>query len=168
MLQATHLIGFGAARVGGVETLVDRTTGTNIGNMTLGGDLAAAFDGNTSHTHAAGALLGGTGYVGKSYVTGKRITKIFTHSSSNLGWTDNGAGTYSGNVTLSLYAKNGSPSSSTDGTLLGSETFVDTNGSTQTRTIMSNDTTTTYTHVWLRISGSENTYCAELAIYELI
>ena len=55
-----QLIGFGARRAsaaGGVETLVDRTTGTAFGDMNNAGgsDLAFAFDGTTSQAHTASA-----------------------------------------------------------------------------------------------------------------
>jgi len=153
---------------GAVETLIDRTTGTNIGNMTLGGGLAAVFDGTTNQTAAAGAGISASpGYVGKTHAAGKAISKIIVHGSNNVGYVNTGTTT---SVTITLYAKNGVPASATDGTSLGSITFNQsaTNESAG-RTITSSDQVTTYTNYWAYVNGGANsTYFIELVAYEMI
>ena len=168
MFMVNQLIGFGASAGEAVETLVDRTTGTNIGNMTSSGGLAAAFDGNTNQTGASSASTAGApGYVGKTYGAGKRISKVIVYGSNNEGY----AFTSNASTTIVLRGKNGAaPASRTDGTSLGSITFTDTTNESAPRTITSSDQVTTWLHVFVDIDDGLGSamICTELEIYELI
>lgn len=155
---------------GPVETLVNRTTGTNIGNMTGGGavGLAGAFDGVTNQAAAGGAgISAAPGYVGKAHAVGKKLSRVICYGTNNVGYVNTGTTT---SVTITLYAKNGTPASGTDGTSLGSITFnqnaVDEHVGRQ---INSSDTTTAYTNYWVYINGGAvSTYIAEVEVYEMI
>lgn len=164
----SYLVIIDDAGGGPVETLVDRTTGTNIGNMTLGGGRAAVFDGTTNQTAAAGAGISASpGYVGKTHGAGKALSRVIVYGSNNVGFVNTGTTT---SVTITLYAKNGVPASATDGTSLGAITFNQsaTNESAG-RTINSSDTTTTYTNYWVYVNGGANsTYFVELEAWEMI
>lgn len=94
MLMVNQLGGFGAG--GGVTTLISAAAGTIIGDMTLGGGNAAAFDGTTSQIIAASAELSGsgnlTGHVGKDW--GASARKIISRfrifaPSGNFGFSNN-------------------------------------------------------------------------------
>lgn len=150
-------------------TLFDRTTGTNIGDMTGNGGLAASFDGNTNQTRAACShKANAEGYVGKTMPVARPIHRVVVYSSNDRGFqhdAEAGAESYS----LQLYGKSGAaPASSTNGTLLGSATGADVD-TTITATINSNDTVTTFDHVWVRnIPVSGDTQIAELEIYVML
>lgn len=162
----------GTATTGGAgggsetETQIAQGDGTAIGNMTLNGGLAAAFDGNTNQGYTATAnASGNSGYVGKTLSSAKAITKVETHSTNNFGYT---GGTSSSSVNITLYGKNGSaPASGTDGTFLGSVSRSESN-TKLTDTVTSSDDSTTYDHVWVYISQAGATACrlAEVLFYE--
>lgn len=148
-----------------VETLVDRTTGTNIGNMTNGGGLAAAFDGNTSQAHTACARIDvGDGYVGKTFGAGKIFSRALVYGSNNLGLYENNP-----TVTIRIYGKNGAPSSATDGTIIGSLSFTD-GASNTVREILSTDLSNTYTSIWFYMPASSTNakLVAEIVLYEML
>jgi hypothetical protein len=165
MFLGTHLVGFGVG--GGIVPgqVIDRTAGTNIGNMTDGGGLAAAFDGNTSVADDGNAksTTANDGYCGKTLASASTISKAEIYSSSNLGHDTTGGAT---TITITLYGKQGSaPGSATDGTSLGSDSFSDTVGM---RTINSSDAATLWDHVWVRVQtsgGGVIPYCGELVLY---
>lgn len=162
--MATHLVGFGAGASGGVETLVDRTLGTNIGNMTGNGGLAASFDGTTSQGYASCSVgTSNPSYVGKDHGSAKYPSKIIAYGPNNLGYSS-GAGT----VTLYFMVNNSSPASATDGTSLGSTSFTDLGDESTGRTITASDTSTAYRYWWLRIECGTNICCAEVQMYELV
>jgi hypothetical protein len=169
MFMVNHLIGFGAGSSALTETLVDRTTGTNIGDMTGGGGLAAAFDGTTAQAFLSAAFLsGGNGYVGKSYGAAKIYSKFIVYGSNDDGYDF----TVDGTITITIYGKNGSPASATDGTSLGTTgSFSNNNDESSGRTIVSTDQSNSFTHVWAYVvsgTGGTSTCVAELEIYELI
>jgi hypothetical protein len=154
-----------------VQTLVDRTTGTAIGNMANGGGLAAAFDGNTSQNAAASASLTAgdrtTGYVGKDWGSGvtKVISGIIAYSPTDQGFNQVGTDL----ATITLYGSTDNFSGSNVN--LGSGTI--TNGTGITFTKLSGFTTTTaYRYHRIGITSassgtaSENKNCAELSFYE--
>lgn len=164
-LAVTHLVGFGGRRRTSLtETLVDRTTGTNIGTFTSNGGLAAVFNGTTSESYTvSGVHIGTDGYVGKTHSAAKICSRVVCHGANNLGYSS-----LSGSVTIELYGKNGSaPSSSTDGTLLGSITFTDQSDESAGRQITSSDQTTAYTHWFCRVTSGANLVFTELVMYEL-
>jgi len=167
MLMVNALASMGAIiSVPLAPVLIDRTLGTNIGNFTGTGGLAASFDGNTSQTSAAASYANLTSaWVGKTLASSKAMYQAICYPSTDQGYVNNGAGTP--NVTLSLYGKNGgAPSSETDGTLLGSITFADT--ATGGQTIPSSDLVTTYAHTWVRMQAAAGAdiYMAEVQLYE--
>lgn len=147
------------------ETLWDRTLGTNIGNMTNYGGLAAAFDGNTSQSNVQGAALNNIGptggYVGKNLGAGYPITKIVARTPTNTGFTQ------SGNATIRIYAKNSAPSGPTDGTQLATSGPTSHSAGTD-YTLTSSDQVTQYQYVWFAnfpSNAGNDAYCCELSIY---
>lgn len=169
MLQATHLIGFGVGRSSAagrtLGSLISPSGLTKIGSMTLGGGLAAAFDGTTNQAGPACADNAANGWVGETFASTKRIFQCITYGINNGGY--DGAG-YSGSVTLTLYAKTGAaPSTYSDGTSLGSTTLTNSSATLQ-RTITSSDTETLWAHAWLYISGPTFPRLAELEVYEAV
>lgn len=147
------------------EVLVDRTLGTNIGNMTGNGGLAAVFDGTTSQGFASCAQSGsGVGYVGKTHSSAKIFSRATIYGANNLGFSGS-----NNSCTLEIYGKNGSaPASSTDGTLIGTVTFTDTGDESAGRAITSTDTSTAYLHWWCRINTTAAIVMAEIVWYELV
>jgi hypothetical protein len=130
----------------------------------------AAFDGTTSQAASAAQNTGAnaassTYYLGKNYsgVGGKKITKATVYPSSDSGFSFNATSGFS----FSLYGKSTSPSSPTDGTLLGTSTLSA--DQTTSLDITSSDTTTTYNYVWVAMTTTGNTstkYFAEIQFYE--
>jgi len=148
--------------------LVDRTAGTNIGDFTAGGGLAAAFDGAGEFiANVAGKASGTSGYVGKTLSGPKQFARARVYGSSNQGYVN----AANPNVTLDIYGKAGTaPSSATDGTLLGTLTFADTADESAYREIDSTDFGTLWDHLWVRLShdGASAAHgVAELELYEL-
>lgn len=148
-------------------TAISQATGTNIGNMTAAGGLAAAFDGTTTQAHTAAAKMtggtGATGYVGKNYTgAAKAIANARVYATDGTGTVHWNTGSNSDTITLTLYGKASAPASATDGTVLGSTSFA--NGpsgtaaaTTPSPTITSSDTTTTWNYVWVAISTNAGT-----------
>jgi hypothetical protein len=148
--------------------VIDRTLGTNIGNFTADGGLAAAFDGTTSQANTAGAGKSSatSGYIGKTLAVSKPIYKAIVYGSNNHGYVPSANPT----VTINLYGKVGTaPASSTDGTLLGTLSFADTaDESSNPRTITSDDWDTVWDHVWIEVTTESATakQVAEVQFYE--
>lgn len=155
--------------VGATGAEIDRTLGTNIGNMTSGGGLAAAFDGTQNQAGGASARTAGSvtsSYVGKTGAAASIISKCTAHGSNNVSYNDSGAVS----ITLELYGKTGSaPASATDGTMLGSITFTQSaTDESAGRDITSSDTATLWDHWWLRVTcgSSNNQTCAEARFFQ--
>src|SRR5262249_38330376 len=113
----------------------------NVGTMTSGGGVGAAFDGIIVQAAAASAeqlnsqffaasfsfiySLSIDGYVGKNYTgaSAQRIAQATAYPSSNLGFV-NASGAFTSfstlSLTINLRAKASAPASASDGTLLGS------------------------------------------------
>jgi hypothetical protein len=149
--------------------LVSGATGTNFGTFTEASGLAAIFDGTTNANGTGSGRISSpaSGYAGKTYSPGKRISQAVVWGSNNAGYVN----AIEPNVTLVLRGKTGAaPSSRTDGTSLGSVTFVDTaNESGNPRTIVSNDVATVWNHVWIDFShdGAVNlAFIAEIQFTE--
>lgn len=146
-----------------VPTLYDRTTGTNIGDGTSGGGLAAAFDGDNDELNNDCTFrnLGGNMWVGKTLATPAPIHSVNTWASSDAGYDGVGV-----SITISLYGKNGAaPSSGTDGTQLATTGSTSAPENSDPRTLTSSDPTTVYDHVWVYLQGTTNQFIAELEIY---
>ncbi len=151
------------------ETLFDRTTGTNIGDMTATGGLAASFDGNLSQSNAqcsVKANAGTTGgFVGKDIGTAAPASKVIATTTNNIGFTN------SGNVTLTLYGKNSAPANPSDGTSLGTNAIGSAGSNSTNYTVTSSDTSTAYRYIWVKVAsdtGGADSYLAELAIYVML
>lgn len=151
------------------EAAISGGTGTNIGDMTTNGGLAAIFDGTTSQADTAcgRATAVNNAYAGKNYSSSpKKISKVICYGGNNVGFWH----TYNSTATLDLYGKNGgAPSNDTDGTLLGTLSYTDTTNESAGRTVTSTDTLTAWDYVWVRTSqpgAAANAYMAELTFYE--
>jgi hypothetical protein len=147
--------------------VVSGATGTNIGDLTAGGGLAAAFDGTSNKTGAStAARIGVTnGWIGKTYSPAKAAFSVAVHGSNNAGHITSA----DPNVTIVLRGKNGAaPSSRTDGTSLGSIAFADTANESAARTIMSSSSAT-WDHIFLDISHdgtAQNINFAQMIVTE--
>lgn len=126
--------------------LVAQADGTAIGNMTRS---SAAFDGNTSQAHTSSAWYnsGSSAYVGKQFSSAQAVTRAVVYPSNNQGYAY--AGGVTGTVTVAVYGKATSPSSETDGTLLGSNTGANSNSGTITVDFANS---TAYAYVWVKVS----------------
>lgn len=148
--------------------LIDRTAGTNIGNMTIDGGLAAAFDGNTDQvsTNCANLNTVTSAYVGKTLAASKVFGRAIIYGSNNQGfWGSNPA-----DCVIDIYGKTGAaPASATDGTIIGtSGTFADLTGAIS-KQIESNNLVNTWAHIWAHTrhsSAATNARVAELILYE--
>lgn len=142
--------------------LFDRTAGTNIGNMTGGGGIAASFDGTTGQAAAASSSLAASAsaYVGKDHGSGvsEIVTSYVVYPSTDQGFTTDA------NVTIRLYGSDSLPANSTDGTLLhDSGSFAD-SLSAQTYNFVDIDTSVGYRYHWVTIipASSATNYIAEI------
>jgi hypothetical protein len=161
-------------RITSLSNAIAGSTGTNIGLMTAGGGPNAAFNGIFNQVAAASAeqnFDGGTvpfgstftlsTYVGKNYAGGEAIEHVTVYPSIDFGF---GSGVYFWNdnafpnpvqhqafaiptFTLNLRAKQGSPLSSSDGTLLATTGII--NNGTDPVTLISSDQTTSWDYVWI-------------------
>ena len=164
---------------------------SNIGNMTLEGGLAAAFDGNFSQVTSASALNGVSasgvtiragqvtnslsGYVGKNFTgSGAQVIQQATIYPTS----DNGIvfGSYFATsttpplnvafngvpLTINLRAKQTAPSSSSDGTLLA----TDSGGNLVAPvTLVSSDQSTAWNYVWVEFIGGPATFLYNATSY---
>jgi hypothetical protein len=166
-----RLEGTGTTGDGGSSSCpIASSLGTAIGNMTGGGNLAAAFDGTISQAAAACASLASASnaYVGQTLATAAAIAKVRVRGSNDAGYVSGANPT----VTITLYGKTGTaPANGTDGTSLGSISFTDTANESSARSITSSDTSTAWDHVWIYVEqdGSAATIAvAELEIFAKI
>ena len=149
-----HILDVSWYSVGGGKE-IDRTAGTAFGDLSSGGGLAAAFDGETSETLANSAKQSGesfaTGYIGKDYGAGNE--KVIVGARAWNPTNDDGGSGSPNATTVYLYASNTAPANSTDGTLLGTVgTFA--NGA-YGRVISNNFVNATaYRYVWLSMNAS--------------
>ena len=163
MLMVSQLVGFaGGARA---EALVDRTSGTNIGDMTDNGGVAASFDGVLNQTagNSSSKAASTSSYVGKTW-SGAKVFSKAEFSPSQSGYYGG-----AGNVTLNVRGKNGAaPSSGSDGTLLGT-TGAFTDETSGIRTVTSTDTVTSWDHWVFEVTHAiEQSILSEVTMYEMI
>jgi hypothetical protein len=137
--------------------LINPSAGTNIGNMTSYGGLAAAFDGVTGkvYTNCAAVATIVSGYVTNYAQIGKNFTgspqsvsSVVVYPSSDKGFALQVGGSGSA-FTINLRAKATAPASPSDGTLLGSIALAA--NQTTPVTISSNDAATTWNYMWVEI-----------------
>jgi hypothetical protein len=152
------------------DFLLDFTSGTNLGDLTTGGGINAAFDNDVTKTQAncANKAAATSGYAGRTLTSSGVATpyRAFCYGSSDAGYVS----TINPSVTLDLYAKTGTaPASATDGTLIGTLTFTDTaNESATLREIVLSIKDFAANHIWVRISqaGAANTIgIAQIIVY---
>lgn len=148
----------------GPASLIDRTTGTNIGNATEAGGLAAAFDGVTNQSIVAGARRSNNTlmWIGKTVATPTAVEKVTIFGSNDQGYHFQNPV-----MTVYLHGKNGAaPTAGTEGTVLGSISFTDTANESAARDITSSDINSYWDHVWVRVTSgtTSNTFLAELQI----
>lgn len=145
---------------GATATIISPTVGAseftpNTSGTADNGTVGFAFDGITNQSISAGwryTALGGstlTFGVGKNYTgTPQKISYVVVTAPNDRGfitWI-----TTPGSVTLNLRGKATAPTLQSDGTLLGSATFVPDSAGWQQQ-IFSNDTATTWNYLWLEI-----------------
>lgn len=148
-------------------TLVDRTAGTAIGDMTANGGLAGAFDGTTNQDSGACAAKGANaGYVGKTWATAKIFNDATLYGSNNGGFTAAGGASR----TINIRGKNGTaPSGPTDGTIIGTVTFSDVSNGSGGQAVASTDQSTAWLHWIVEINGLiAELFCAEIVWNELL
>jgi len=134
--------------------LASQPAGTNFGDMTGFGGLAAAFDGTyapKASTACTAKFVSAFGYVGRNFTVAQVIGSASVWPSTDFGFYNGGTG----NVTFDLYGKNGLPANSTDGTLLATKSIA--NQFTGPVTLTPAFSTTTYTHGWVRVSRTSGT-----------
>lgn len=141
---------------------------SNIGNMTGGGGLAAAFDGITSQSEFVGASGGAGGYVGRHFGGGAQVIgSVTVYPSNDGGFAGTGSLSGKATITINLYAKNTAPAFATDGTLIGtSGPFSDGLAAKTVQSISA----ATWNYVWVQISGAgggfgAGAFCAELQLF---
>jgi hypothetical protein len=142
----------------------------NIGTMTGGGGLAAAFDGSTAQAFAScaslstgnlpGFVLALDGYVGKNYTAAaaQAVQSAIVFPSSDKGFaynlqTDNSSGNFVApidSIVLKLRGKATAPASASDGTVLATSANVVAAGIAPV-TLTSSDQATTWNFVWVEI-----------------
>lgn len=148
------------------ETMIAAAGGTIIGDMTAGTGLGAAFDGDIIETSAGlraekGAAL--NGYVGKTFATPLRITKVEAFPTTNNGFSTGV------NVRITLYARRGTPPAhATDGTALGTTGMVADSLAVQT-IVNSANGNTEWSHVWIALEpeliGPQTLWVTEVQFY---
>lgn len=158
--------GFTGATLGVTASFIAAASGTPFGDADDATE-SQAFDGVTA---SADGGLGGDngaswgyspvttktfGYVGKDFtVSPKKIHSVTVYGTNNNGFVT--VGTPS--ITIDLYGKAGvAPTTSTDGTLLGTTTFTDASDESSGRSISSSDFTTFFDWVWVRIERTDTT-----------
>lgn len=151
----------------GTPTLIafNAAGSTNVGNMTGGAGIAAAFDSTTSQAAASSARLATAGviqWVGKDYGSGNshRIGRFRVFGPNNA--TLSGGG---GAVTVRLYGSNVStgPTSPQDGTQISTGTNANTTAETYDVTV---DSVTAYRWIWVTISTTGNAAPTDAIIAE--
>ena len=151
--------------------LIDRTAGTNIGNMTVSGGLAAAFDGTTDQADGSSARFNDVdGWVGKTLAAARVFGKALVYGTNASGFESGPNGV--NNDTLEIYGKSGTaPSAYNDGTLLATLTFTHNTPDAlypAGRELDSTDLVSSWDHLWVHVhsgNGGQVTWCAELQLY---
>lgn len=148
---------------------ISQATGTVIGDMTFNGGLAAAFDSVTNQAYASSAVetnsgFDGAAFTGKNYSAApKKIARADVYATNDFGFDSTPSAS---TITLNLRGKNGStPSSRTDGTLLGTWSAVD--AVSTVASITSSDQTTAWDYVWIEFIDSltARMACAEIRFF---
>ena len=159
-------------RNGHAQIQIDQDDGKATGNMTINGNLTAAFNGAFNSTGAACSAISGPGangpaYIGKDWgVNNKKVVTGFKGwGSNNVGWNDATNPT----ITVTLQGSNDS-TTGLDGTWADLGADSDTDDTTLLLTNMAIASTTAYRFHRLKIthnSGGDNQLlCAECEFYD--
>ena len=101
------------------------------------------------------AFFGGKDYGGSPKAVFKAVIKPWANSYGNAQKTGAFPGYVSQTITYELRGHSSAPSSGSEGTLLGSTSFVVNSGAAQSqKTITSSDQSTTFRYVWIRATSS--------------
>lgn len=138
-------------------------TGSTFGDMTGWSGLSAAFNGvvpkNQPQACARGAA---TGYAGKAFSAPQTIRQVVASSVSAWGYTNHNGWS----VTLSVYGNSSSPTSGTDGTLLGTTgAFTDNTTSWYQTTIACSGGPYQFVWLYLNCPGTGTICVAEIDYY---
>ncbi|MCP4536514.1 MAG: LamG domain-containing protein [Chloroflexi bacterium] len=107
--------------------------GTNIGDMTSAGGLAAAFDGTLHQASGSSAYVANvaTGFVGKNWGAARLVSKAYVHASTNAGFNNDST---TADVKISLEGSTtgswGGEEVELDSTLLGGDGYTGWNNAT--------------------------------------
>jgi len=149
----------------GAPSLAEDTAGVPFGDATA--NLANAFDGLTGQNAANSASKTGTDmYIGVSFSPSlRRIGHINLYGSTDQGFV------LAGEPRFELYAKNGAPANSTDGTrLFVTETTTGGIFGNYTASLRNVDPAQAFTHWWVRITDTNNAnttfYIAEMDVFD--
>lgn len=152
---------------------IDRTLGTNFGDCTADGGLAAAYDGTTNQTGTSCARTAGSVtacYVGKTGDVSRYLSKVTIYGSNNNGYVSSANPSVTANFRAQVggSAPANAAAAASAGVLLGSITFTDSANESTGRDITSSDTTTLYDHWWVSYSwsGAQKANIAEHRFYE--
>ena len=154
-------------RITGLSTKITSSLGTNIGDMTEQGGLAAAFDDVLTQVFSASAAKTTNGgfappsslinftfdnYVGKDY-TGipKQIAQVIIYPSSDTGFLNNSHFVSTNDITFTLRGNASAPGSASDGTVLSTINIP--SNQTSPVSLVSIDQTTAWNYVWIEING---------------
>ena len=154
--------------LGLTASFIAGTNGSYIGNIDPSSPIFDNTINGTTGTPQVGSFNGTSAYAGKNYsASPKRITKAIVYGSQNLGFTNSVPA-----MNLKLYGKVGSaPANATDGTLLGTTSFNDTDNESLGRTVLSSDTDTFYDYVWIRLARDDNAstdfFLAEIQFFQV-
>ena len=165
-LLVNQLTGFNAGGAPGVQTLIPQGEGTAIGNMTSGGGLAAAFDGDNDQASGSCATSGVVTefYIGKDWGAGneRAISGVKIWGSNNNGYTS-----FVGTVDIDVRGDT-SDSGPTGGTKLG-DIFNDTDvNNANPQELLSGLPVTTFRYHWVvgTVAVADANYFAEVEFYE--
>lgn len=136
-----------------------------IGNMTVGGGLAAAFDDITSQSFTSGARVVSTvrAFVGQAWDTPKRIMRAIIYDPNNDGFS-------TGGINVILRLRGGNTNDINSSTVLASANQSYVIPTTAVSLVEADiDTTNAYAYHWVEVSGgTSTTLCiAEIRLWEL-
>jgi len=155
---------------GAPASALDLSGGTNIGDLTVNGDIGVLFDEITDQDAASSAAKSNvsnaqSAYGGKTLAAAARIESATVFGSNNVGYIIGANPT----VTITLFGKTGAaPANSGDGTQIGQISFTDTANENVGREIASTDTDTAWDNVWIRVvhnnGSAAGVFVAELQL----
>ena len=161
------------------HNLISRSSGTAIGNMTAGGNLAASFDGSLRKAYSGCSQTTGNpddgGFIGKDWGSGqsKTVTRVIVHPTHEYGFVGGASSTY----TIDIRGADTAPTGSnykTHGTQIGSSggNITDSNAATPYDTLSfghSVTTTTAYRFHWVVVEptgGDDDAFISQCEFFE--